>query len=58
MSAGGGGGGLATRLSMIHLPRTTGDVRLACEVTMRTPPIPRMPNRRSSDSVTRRMWLP
>ena len=39
-SAGGGGGGVPSRLSSIHLPRTTGEVRSACDVTVRMLPLP------------------
>ena len=34
--AGGGGGGDPRMFSRIHLPRITGDVRTACDVTVRT----------------------
>ena len=44
-SGGGGCGGEPSRLSRIHLPRTTGDVRSACDVTSRTPPLPSSPRR-------------
>jgi hypothetical protein len=46
-------------LLRIHLPRSTGEVRIACEVTVRMLPWPRMPRRTlSAGSVTRRKWLP
>ena len=57
-SGGGGGGGVPSRFSRIHLPRTTGDVRSACDVTVRMLPCPSRPLPRSSVSVTRRKWLP
>ncbi len=44
--------------SRIHLPRSTGEVRCACEVTIRMAPLPSRPRRASSVSVTRRKWLP
>ena len=47
-TGGGGGGGVPIRLSRIHLPRTTGDVRSACDVTSRMPPLPSRPLRASS----------
>ena len=54
---GGGGGGDPSSTSITHLPRITGDVRSAIEVSVSTLPWPRMP-RRSSGTVTRRNWLP
>ena len=57
-SAGGSAGGAPSRFSSTHLPRDTGDVRLAYEVRVRMPAWPRMPARRSSAHVTRRKWLP
>ncbi len=53
-----GGGGAFSRLSSTHLPRTTGDVRSACDVIIRIAPFPSRPFRASSASVTRRKWLP
>ncbi len=47
-SAGGGGGGLPSSTSITHLPRSTGDVRLPCEVSVRTLPCPSRPRRVSS----------
>ena len=41
--AGGGGGGAPRRLSRTHLPRSTGEVRVACEVTVRMLPWPSRP---------------
>ncbi len=35
-SGGGGGGGAPSTFSMIHLPRSTGEVRCAYDVTVRT----------------------
>ena len=43
--AGGGGGGVPTMFSRIHLPRRTGDVRLAYDVTVRMLPWPSRPPR-------------
>ena len=40
---GGGGGGVPSRFSRIHLPRTTGEVRSACDVTIRMLPLPEQP---------------
>ena len=57
-SGGGGGGGAPSRFSSTHLPRSTGDVVVACEVTSSTAPLPSRPRRVSSGSVTRRKWLP
>ena len=45
---GGGGGGVPSRFSSIHLPRTTGEVRLAYDVTVRMLPWPSSPPRGSS----------
>ena len=57
-TSGGGGGGVPSTFSSTHLPRSTGDVRWACEVTSRIAPLPSSPLRVSSASVTRRKWLP
>jgi hypothetical protein len=53
-TAGAGGGGVPSRLSRIHLPRTTGDVRSACDVNVSTPPLPNRPRRASCFNETRR----
>ena len=42
-SGGGGGGGVPSMFSRIHLPRTTGDVRSACDVSARMLPWPEQP---------------
>ena len=43
-SGGGGGGGDADQMfSSTHLPRITGEVRSACEVTVRMLPLPEQP---------------
>ena len=56
---GGGGGGIPRMFSSTHLPRCTGDVRLAYDVTARMLACPRSPPRGLfSGSVTRRKWLP
>ena len=55
---GGSGGGVPSRLSRIHLPRNTGEVRTGCDVIVRMLPWPSRPRRFSSVSVTRRKWLP
>src|SRR5688572_1174679 len=55
---GGGGGGEPSSTSMIHLPRNTGDVRSAIEVSSRTLPWPSTPRRFESAIVTRRNSLP
>ena len=55
----GGGGGVPMMFSRIHLPRMTGDVRVAYEVTVRTLPWRNRPPRSLSlPSATRRKWLP
>ena len=38
-----GGTGALSRLSSTHLPRTTGDVRSVCDVTISTAPLPSRP---------------
>ena len=43
--AGGGGGGAPSRFARIHFPRSTGEVRVAYEVTVRTLPCPSTPAR-------------
>ena len=48
MSGGGGGTGAPRMLSRIHLPRTTGEVRSACDVTARMLPWPSSPRRATS----------
>ena len=53
-----GGGGALSRLSSTHLPRTTGEVRSVCELTISTAPLPSSPRRASSVNVMRRKWLP
>ncbi len=55
---GGAGGGEPSSTSMIHLPRSTGDVRSAIEVSASTLPWPRMPRRFGSVSATLRKLLP
>src|SRR5262245_10805809 len=58
-SGGGGGGGEDSRFSRNHLPRSTGDVRVAYEVTARILPCPNRPPRGlSSGNVTHRNQLP
>ena len=54
MSGGGGGGGVPSSTSMTHLPRSTGDVRFASDVSTRMLPCPSTPRRVSSGWVTRR----
>ena len=55
----GGGGGVPTMFSRIHLPRITGEVRVAYEVTVRMLPWRSNPPRSLSlSSATRRNWLP
>src|SRR5262245_11126955 len=55
---GGGGGGAPITFSSTHLPRSTGDVRLGSDVTIRIAPLPKIPQRFSSVRVTRRKRLP
>ena len=45
MLGGGGGGAADSRFSRTHLPRTTGDVRVAYEVSVRMLPWPSRPPR-------------
>ena len=45
---GGAGGGVPSRFSRTHLPRSTGDVRSAYDVTIRMLPLPSRPRRASS----------
>src|SRR4029079_9231438 len=53
--AGGGGGGVPRRFSRIHLPRITGEVRVAYDVTVRILPWRSSPPRSLSESrLTRR----
>ena len=47
---GGGGGGVPSSTSITHLPRSTGEVRSAIEVSCSTLPWPRMPRRAGSAS--------
>ena len=54
---GGGGGGEASSTSITHLPRCTGEVRSATEVSVRMLPWPSRP-RRYGGSVTRWNALP
>ena len=54
---GGGGGGEPSSTSITHLPRCTGEVRSATEVSSKMLPWPRMP-RRSSGTGTRRNSCP
>ena len=56
--AGGGGGGAASRFWRIHLPRSTGDVLLGLELTVRMLPWPSSPRRCSSANATRRNCRP
>jgi len=51
---GGKGGGLASRFCRIHLPRWTGEVRFALEVTSSMLPCPSRPRRASLGTGTRR----
>ena len=44
-SAGGSGGGAPNTLSRSHFPRSTGEVRFGCEVTIKSPPCPSKPRR-------------
>ena len=46
-SGGGTGGGLPSIFSRIHLPRDTGDVRVATDVTVSMLPWPSSPRRAS-----------
>ena len=46
--AGGAGGGVPSRFSRIHLPRSVGAVRSACDVASRMLPLPSSPRRASS----------
>ena len=56
---GGCGGGAPSRFSRIHLPRTTGDVRFAADVSVSTLPCPSSPRRGlSAGSEMRRMRAP
>ena len=55
---GGGGGGVPMSTSMTHLPRSTGDVRPAMEVSCSTLPWPRTPHRLSFGYSTRRNSSP
>ena len=53
-SGGGGGGGDASRLSSTNLPRSTGDVRVGYDVTVRMLPWPSKPPRALSARQRRR----
>ena len=53
---GGGGGGTPRMFSRIHLPRMTGELRVAYEVTIRMLPCRSNPPRPSYSM--RRNWLP
>src|SRR6185295_10385005 len=55
---GGGDGGTPSRFVRIHLPRSTGDVRLGYDVTVKMLACPSSPRRASSGTLTRRNWLP
>ena len=55
---GGRGGGVPRRFSRTHLPRATGDVRLATDVTSRKLAWPSKPRRSRPERVTRRNRLP
>ena len=44
-SGGGGGGGVPSRTLMTHLPRCTGEVLSATDVSARMPPLPNKPRR-------------
>ena len=55
---GGGGGGMSISTSIIHLPRSTGDVRLAIDVCTRKLPWPKIPRRVLSGYSTRRKSWP
>ena len=55
---GGGFGGELNTFVMIHLPRNTGDVRFATDVSNSTLPWPSKPRRFGSVSVTRRNASP
>src|SRR5262245_50107813 len=56
--AGGDGGGVPRRTSRIHFPRTTGEVRVAIEVSVNTLAWPNRPRRLSSLISTRRNRFP
>ena len=58
MSGGGGGGGVPISTSITHLPRSTGEVRLASDVCTSTLPWPSRPRRVSSGYWTRRNSVP
>src|SRR4029453_17502831 len=55
---GGGEGGTPRRLVRIHFPRSTGDVRLGYDVTIRMLAWPSNPRRASLGTLMRRNWLP
>src|SRR5262245_14821909 len=56
--AGGDGGGVPRSTSRIHFPRTTGDVRVAMDVSVNTLAWPSRPRRFSSVISTRRNRFP
>ena len=56
---GGSGGGVPRMLFRIHLPRSTGEVRMAWDVSVRMLPWPSSPRRGlPAGRGTRRKWLP
>ena len=59
-TAGGSGGLTPRKVSRNRLPRVTGEVLVACDVTLIKAPLPSSPRRmsRSAPSVTRRNRLP
>ena len=57
-SAGGDGGGVPRMFVSTYLPRSTGDVRLFCEVSARMLPWPSRPLRASFVTATRRNCVP
>ena len=58
MFGGGAGGGDPRMLVRIHRPRTTGEVRVEYDVTVRMLPCPSRPIRLGSVMVTRRSLAP
>ena len=57
-SAGGFGGATPSSTSITYLPRTTGEVRVASDVSVSTLPCPSRPMRFGSVTGTRRKVLP
>src|SRR5688500_19781253 len=55
---GGGGGGVPRSTSITHFPRSTGDVRLAREVSVSTLPWPSRPSRVGSVTCRRSKATP